>query len=45
MIRPRSLFAAFLALYGLAAAPGPRIRRGPVQIGARAGGLKPVSRA
>lgn len=39
MIRPRSLFAAFLALYGLAAKPGPRARPGPIQIGARSASL------
>lgn len=43
MIRPRSLFAAFLALYGLAAKPGPRARPGPVQIGTRPVGLRVAS--
>ncbi|HEV2082482.1 MAG TPA: hypothetical protein VGR32_08500 [Brevundimonas sp.] len=44
MIRPRSLFAALLSLYGLAAKPGPRARPGPIQIGARSGGLTYASR-
>jgi hypothetical protein len=44
MIRPRSLFAALLSLYGLAAKPGPRVRPGPIQIGARSGGLTYASR-
>ena len=39
MIRPRSLFAALLSLYGLAAKPGPRVRPGPIQIGSRSAGL------
>lgn len=45
MISPRSLFAAFLSLYGLAARPGPRVRPGPIQIGVRPVGLKLARRA
>jgi hypothetical protein len=40
MIRTRSLFAAFLSLYGLAAKPGPRMKPAPVQIGVRPVGLR-----
>lgn len=39
MTRPRSLFAAFLSLYGLSGSPGARSRPGPIQIGVRPGGL------
>ncbi len=36
MIRPRSLFAALLSLYGFALSSGRRTRQAPIQIGARA---------
>lgn len=43
MIRPRSLFAALLSLYGFALGSGRRTRQAPMQIGARAG-LKAADR-
>lgn len=44
MTRPRSLFSAFLSLYGLAMSPGPRARPGPIQIGERRQNLTLVPR-
>lgn len=45
MIRTRSLFAAFLSLYGLAAKPGLRMGPAPIQIGVRPVGLRLARRS